>query len=856
MPSSLNSIKMILGLFGYIWLPGMLLVSLVGLYKSENLGLSLILGFLLQMLNVFVAWILYMILGVIDFYMLITVSTLLLIAVFSLLLSNHARIPKKEPVSFDLISFKKIDLYLLLSLILYLILATYFQQYAVEPNSDGASYLDIARNVLEKGIFKSNMLAPSYDWNNVIFSTGGHSHMFGYFVFVLFFTFGGVSLLSAKIGLIFGGLLIVITTFLLTKELLGTTTARLASFIVSTSAIFLTHVGLIGGPEFISTLFTLLVLYLVLIGTKSNKKVLWFLAALSSFVVWYAWYMNFYALLGLLIFSAAYFAPLKKESVKTNLFINILLFASLIIDYRISSNFGLEKLGFPIPLLSLAMVPLVYLVSTRKNLKLPQLSLIIVSTLIILDFIFLSFLLTSPESQVFQAKLIEVGITKANIERDVSILSRAFNIESITFYWNMYKDGIYQYVGQTTILLALLSFVRLQKIKETLILAMFPLFHALIWSLLVVIDGFQPRYVIGTSIFYDILMASAIVFITRSATNHAWLNKITELKIMKKQLKIDIKKLIGFLVVILLLISYFGLTFEMYNNGMEIIQSWNRRQRFGWNNAINWIQTNTSSKDRLASIYSDYFVWYTNRQTLFLWPITEKNSSVLIDLIKTLKINYLVVDSPFKLYFPDLHGLYDSPGPFLGSTIAFMSQDEAGKKVIIYNVTDIAYGNLTKYEFEPAWKISENWTPLIWYGTGNISIDQDSVRVDSKPIERLPTSAAATFNFAPLTKLSKYSSIEFWIKIPPSSNIYLEIYSGIQGKNYYTYYIGNNVYNEWTKIVVGLDSYISILGNPSLQNVSKINFIVAGVPVDEITTFWIKDLKFSAQEYVLENTVP
>jgi hypothetical protein len=855
MPSRLNFIRLIFGIFGYIWLPGMLLASLVGLFGSKNLGLSLVSGFLLQMLNVVVAWILYRILGVIDFYMVLTISTLLLIVVFSLLLSNHAHVPKKETVSHGSARarFENVDIYLLLSLVLYLILAVYFQQYAVQPNSDGASYMDLARNVCERGIFRSNILVSPDNWTNVVYATGGHPHMFGYFVFALFFTFGGVSLSSAKIALMFGGLLIILITFLLTRELLDRNTARLASFLVSTSAIFLTQVGLIGGPEIVSALFILLALYLVLIGTKSNKKVLWFLAALSSFVAWYAWYYNFYVFLGLFICLVAYLASLKKEPIKTNLFISILLFSSLIIDDRISSIFGLEKVGLPIPLLSLVIVPMVYLVSTRKNLKLPRLSLIIVSTLIILDFIFLSFSWASPEARAFNAKWVEVGVTKANIAADVGVLSRAFEIKNIVFYWNMYKEGIYAYIGPATILLALISLFRLEKIKETLVLAMFPLFQALMFSLLVVIDGFQPRFVIGVSIFYDILVASAIVFIATSATNHTRLNKITagaRLTVMKKQLKIDIKKLVGFLVVILLLISYVGLTFEMYSNGKNVEQSWNLRQAFGWDNAINWIQSNTSSKDILACIYGDYFAWYTNRQTVFLWPIPDKNASVLIDLIKTVRVNYLIVDTPFKSQFPDLSGLYESPSPFLGSTTAFMSQDEAGNKVIIYNVTNIAYGNLTTYTFEPEWKTLESWMPLPFYSNGNVSISQDSVEFNLTVKETPWPSVAALFTFPSSVNISQYFDIEFWVKAPKCQSATLVIYSDDQ--NYFLYQIQNTTSDGWVKVAINLNSYTSVYGHPNLQNVNKLGFIFGGFQVGDNATFLIRDLKFSGQEYVLK----
>jgi hypothetical protein len=102
-----------------------------------------------------------------------------------------------------------------------------------------------------------------------------------------------------------------------------------------------------------------------------------------------------------------------------------------------------------------------------------------------------------------------------------------------------------------------------------------------------------------------------------------------------------------------------------------------------------------------------------------------------------------------------------------------------------------------------------------------------------------------------LQLFSARATMEFWIKVSQSSNINVEIYSGVQGQNYYVYSTGNNVFDEWTKIVVNLDGYSSVQGSPSLQNASKLNFIVAGVPLGETATFWIKDIKFSGQEYVV-----
>jgi hypothetical protein len=844
---------MIFGIFGYILVPGMALVEFIG-WSRSNIGISLILGFLLQLLNVFVAWVLYMIFAAENFLVVITILTALSIVVFSIF-SKNVYLTAKEAVTERITSlFKKADVYLLLSLVLYTALAVYFQQYAVQPTSDGASYLGIARNVVENGLFKSNMVVPQSNWNNVIYSTGGFTHMFGYFAFASFFMFGGVSLISAKVMLMFSGALIIIVVFLLTKELLDRNTARLASFIVSTSAVFLTMTGLVGGPELVSALFVLFAFYLTFIGAKSNKKVMWLLAALSSFIAWYAWYLDFYAFLGVLLCLVAYFAFSKKESIKYNLLFSGLLFGSLLIDDRISSTFGLEKLGLPIPFLSLVMIPLVYLFSTRKKLKLPQMSLIIVSSLIILDFIFLSLFLTSPESHIFQVTLQNVGVTTANIASNVNSLSRAFEVNNILFYWCMHWAGVYQFIGIAAIFLAFISLARFEKIKETLLLASFLFFQALIWALLVVVDGFQPRYAIGESLFYDILAASALIFISRSATSHLVIDKFFSLRIKKKRITIGIKKLGGFFIIAILFISYFALVFQTYDNGKIIEQNWNFSQEFGWNSVINWVQNNTSPKDKLACIYGDYFSWYTNRQTAFLWDMPNKTADALVDWIQTLKINYLIVDKAFEDYFPDLSVLYTSPSSFLGSTISFISDNPDGANVIVYNVTNIAYGKFVTSTLEPQWNASENWVPLSFYSSGNVSVSENSVIFSLTAKETQYPSVAALFTLSSIANISSYSNIEFRLDTQEFHYGSIIIYSPSYGssQNYFTYNFPNTISNEWVNISINLNSYSSLYGKPSLENVTQIGFVFGGFVAGDNLGFQISGLKFTNQEFTLD----
>jgi len=165
-------------------------------------------------------------------------------------------------------------------------------------------------------------------------------------------------------------------------------------------------------------------------------------------------------------------------------------------------------------------------------------------------------------------------------------------------------------------------------------------------------------------------------------------------------------------------------------------------------------------------------------------------------------------------------------------------------------VTNIAYGSLITYKFVPEWKDIENWVSPTWYGFGNISVNQDAIRVDFKVIERPMPSAMDRFFFVSPIDSSAYSYVEFSIKVPVSKHIVFGVVS--EDNYYYSYVIENDVYNQWVKLVVDLNDYQYKNGNPSFKHVEKLNFIVAGLPVGETATFWVKDVKFVRQEYVSE----
>jgi hypothetical protein len=842
-PDNLYIAKIIVGILAFFLIPGVLLSKF--LRFNNGLGLNLIIGFLIQLINVFILYFGSKLVGPILFYPSIVLLTVIWIVLLSFVGGDDIKaILNKEQISCFI---KRLDRYLILSIILYLVLALYFQQFAVQPNSDGAIYLSTARNVVEKGVFQANTLALQNNWDNVQYITGFTPHMFAYFGFSLFFMFGGISLGVAKAGLIFLGLLIVIITYVLSESLFNKQTARIASFIVSTSAIFVTTIGLVGGPEAISILFTLFSFFLVIQGIKTERIGLGILAGLSLFVVWQAWDFNFYTFVGLILVIIAFYSVHKKESFKLNVSLAILLFAAFFIDYRLTSNITLELFGYPFPLLSIVLIPLAYLLSVKKSLNIGKLVVLILSLLVCLNFAILAFVLTSPESLTFQSTLL-AGVSNANLASNVGLFSRVLSLTDISYFSNSYTTGLFLSIGSVTVFLAISSLIRLEKIRETIMVISFPFFNWGLWSLLNT-NAFQPRYIFGVSVFYAILVASTITCIVQRLSLGVPEKKI--FVTIKKPLfigKMNLKKLIAFFAIMLMLGSLFLFNYSTFDKGKQTANNWDLKSMFGWQPAIDWINKNTAVNDKVACIYGDYFSWYTDRQTAFLYNYSNKTSAGLIELIQSLKINYLVVDKPFRDTFLDLAGLYDSK-PFLGSSVVF-SNEMPSVKVVVYNVTNIAYGRLAVNSFEPNWCVAENWQALSYYGISNATVEDNAIRIDSWPIEQSPTAATITLNLG-LTNLTGYNSFDFYLKAPKCDRLILEVYSGNLGQNYFSYrYIVSGSQN-WTNIHILLPEYTGLIGNPDLGKAVKINFIIAGVNANQQQVFWIKDIVFSNEAYVL-----
>jgi len=858
------TVRFVSGLLGLIFLPGFVLANAV--LDEDNIGVAFILifGLMLQLLNVYVLWAIHIFYAPLNFTLLMCILTIVEFA-FAIILSY------KRGSTFHISKVllrPKLDIALIVIIASYLILALYWQQYAPSPHSDGAAYMDMARNAVEKGDFYSTMLLPANTWNYVECSSGMHTHMFGYFAIALFFMLGNISLFSAKIMLIFTGLLIILVLYELVKKLFNANVARLAALITAISPELLTNVGLVGGPEIPSALFTIFTIYLLINAPTSNRKLnMAFTAGLSLFIAWYAWFFNFFVFVTFLPFLFIYITTKNKEFKVADVLVFLILIFSFIFEWRLLLNLFYASIGVQIPSLIIAVFALTYLFNFKKGkasntlvtfaVMILVLYLAFYSRVIIADFI--------PQLQQFVVSVQHgMDVVTSNVERDVGVLSRAFNLEEVNRYWGMYWDGVYGYLGTVVVFLSFAALARIDKIRETALIISFPLLQAVWWGLFVTLDwGFQPRFIVCSSLFYFILVASVIEMIylyaikTFDITNKLHVNFKLEISRF-----INEKNFVTAFIVGLLLLSIFNFTYPLYDKHKKIMESWNYPQIFGLDPAIRWIKENTQSDDILMARQGNYWSWFTGRRTVFFAPayFGSVNITLLTSLIKEFKVKYLIVD--YRLYseFPELKLLYSSPNSFYGSQIVFSTISERGYKTIIYNVTNISYGNLVRLEtLISDCDSNQYWSIFALYGNGTITTDYlDKVEGNSsikitftvKEQKDLTPSAVITHNLAQPLDLSNTSNLQFWIKTPFSyQDIHIKL--ATDPNNYIFIHTQGTKSQTWEQITIPLTNILTTIGEPNLHSINFMQIYIRGLEPNRTYTFWLDHISAYNELFIL-----
>jgi len=854
----LLAVRLFIGIFALLYIPGYCLVTCF-LKRSglKNFGFYLIFGFLYQLLNIFIIWLAGFFLQPIIFSLSICVLTLSLVSILTL----YSHKVKGQSLSINSLKdlFGATDHLLLIIFVVFLTTSLYYQQFSPSPHSDGAAYLDFARNVVYEGVFSSNMIFPSWSYQNVEYAAGFHSYLFGISAIALFFMLGNISLLSAKIMLIFAGSLSIFLVYHICEELIDRGTARIAAFLVAISPIFLAHVSLVGGPETTSLLFLLLFMYLTLLSLERVDSLLMpLLAGISLFVAWYTWKFNFVVtFLGVMPSLFLYLSTKYKELNFRNLLLFSILWVSFLIEYRFSLLLTLTLAGvsFPTVILVAAFIAGKFL---RKS-AIIKLFLVIILTTYALLFIRHTFSIALMP--LIEQAFVGSDVYSANVEVTLGFFHRMLDVNTVTQYSRMYWDGLSSTLAQVTIFLGIASLMRLRKTKETLLLFSFPFFHWLIWSLMVTL-GFQPRYIISASVFWIMLVASSITLLMSTVAslkpteNHKILLKFKKIKRVT-----NLKSATKFVAFTLLFINLMLFWHPIYNDmNVHILEGWNYSSRFGWDPAIKWVKENTQLDDILMARHGNYWAWFTGRKTVFFTPVIfgSVNITRLILLIKEFKVKYLIVDHRFYSEFPEMRTLYSSPSSFYGSQIAFNSTNEQSYKTIIYNVTNISYGNLVRYETLISDCDSElHWSVFALYGNGSIKTDElDKVEGNSsiktvftvKEQKDLIPHAAVTFNPLESWDLSNASFLLFWIKAPFShQGIFAKL--ATDPNNYIMLYAEEVQTLAWKQVTIPLTNVHAILGTPNLHSIDFIQIYIKGLEPTTTYIFWLDNISAYSELY-------
>lgn len=852
----LLAVKLSMGLIALILVPGICIACLVGEKEFRSLGFIFIFGFLYQLLNVFISWWLFRFFVGLNFVNILYLLTSTFVLIITL--GGYKR-------EWKIHSFK-IDFSVATVVVIFLLFVFYYQTFSIAPHSDGANYLDLARNIVAHNSFGAKELMPPNTWANLEWSSGLIRYFFGYAGFALFFALGDVSFSMAQLTLIFIGSLCIFVVFKISEKLFNRSTAIIAAFLMALSPILLTHSVLVGGPDITSTLFVLVTIFLLLDvrETETPRLKLVMLAGFTTFAAWFAWNTSIYPLMlsipfVLLSFRHEFTDMIVDARLHKKVFlISALVIGCVLLDLRFIGSMSYAYFGIPLPIASIALG--LVLVFLRRDGRLQWHYLILPATAFLIFsagwYTYLS--LSSFKSFFASTYASSQGFADATVSATQNLVTQPWNLNLILnslnryFYGGPYGwMGLFNSIGLIIWFLALASLVRFGKIRETVTIFVFPLFYMLSWVLLSGSTPVQPRYLLLAAPFYFMLSASTIYLIA-SEVNIG----IPAFKLAKwgKAIKLKRNVVVSFGIVVIILFS----SVQLYENGIENLAMWNYPDAYGWNDAISWIGQNTKPDDILVARQGSYWAWLTDRQTVSLSSglYGPLNRTDLIYWIRQFNANYLIVDSPFKASFPTLAIL---PAALYGSNIVFQSGITESTRILIYNVTNISHGTFTEDTMLVTnCDSADYWAPATGYGNGNFTLDA-SIKKEGEYAVKLEYTVnekgTLSFLFVPKNSLNftKASCLNFWIKIAMGENESIndvEVKFASTDINYVTTVQKNISANIWNHINLPIGVSIKY-GFVDLSHIGFLQFYAHGLTPQKTCALWLDEIYTTNPSYVL-----
>jgi hypothetical protein len=486
--SFIYPLRVLIGLIALVGIPGYYLS--LALYDrpsglAERLGISLIFGLALQVFNIVVLW------AILDMLPIgleesLCIMTFAAIVILTLLLRNR-------PCAFVINRINRVDILLLLGFVVAISLRLWFQSFNNDYiTSDGAWYCDLARNIVNLGVFGSKTIFTD-PVRNVYNMNGFFDHQFVSFALALFFTIGGVNYFSAKLLLVFAGSVLVFPTYYLAKEVFNARVGLIAAFIIAIFPQLLFYSSILFGDEILNNLFFLMMFYFFVLSFKNTDNVWYpFLAGLFLYLTRGVW--NYSA--DFFLFAVPFLTILlsKKVNVKLLIYsvllpaIPILMFVTLL---GIRPEYWLPMMG---------VFTLVEVMGLRsRDISVKRLCLIFLFFMLFMNF---GLIRAYTHSEIFSVT--------AGPSQNLPVLARTY-ISSFSDRVHLWVTDANDFVMPPLLVLSIASLLVSSRLKRKILMFTYPIIYSAIFILYYPYTGFyEARFFIPLVIFFSILSSNTI----------------------------------------------------------------------------------------------------------------------------------------------------------------------------------------------------------------------------------------------------------------------------------------------------------------------------------------------------------
>lgn len=835
--SPLYALRILLGVISLMLVPGYLL-SLIfdGESKfgfAEKLGFSLIFGLALQAFNVILLWVSLdtLFIGFTESIYLLTLLDVLIVAVFL----------RKRSIQVLQGHMDVFNVFLLMAFVISLFLRLWYQSFNTNYiTPDGAYYCDIARNIVEKRIFKSSMLITD-PVRSFFDQHGFHEHTLVPFTLALFFAIGGVNYFSTKLTLLFTGALLVFPTYKLSESLFNKRAGLIAAFIIALHPLLLFYSSILFGNEMINNLYFIMAFYFLILTFKHSKCFQYpILSGIFLYLSRMAWYHA-----GWFILTVPLLSILLSRKAKSRLFMSTMALSGL--TYIISEIFHRSTDIFSLPyLFCVILIVILVCVLGLKNRN----ACIKGTCLFFLSYVLLRHLALL---RVFRHYEFLPSSSLNPLTESVSSFSSVYASSFLDRAFLWFKSAR-KVLGYPLLILSGISLLISQKPKSDVITLVYPAFYSIIFILYSYV-GFEDRFFIPLVIFLSMLSSSVIEFLLSLKGRSSASIKLNVRKLNKTlMLTLDNVRIFTLILLVSSSLFYYGQYFEGLNKMREIDPVGELRME----PTVQWIVKNTLQNATLMNSNPTFYSWFTNRRCVVSRNL---NLTQLYNVINVFHVDYFVMDPETRRHCPEIYGFivrkWREPLPGFSPVFCQRSSYDA-PEVVVYDVKKAQSLSLEeRHTVICDCSASERWYAGTFYYSSKPTLEVDyincvegngSVVARSTHVPRNSDIHIIYRSLKPLN-LSDAHYLHLWIKssgLSEYANVWqVEISISDLNGHWGSWDFNQWMDGEWQELYLPLGSYAKThpSGTPDLNQVTTIIVKISNRGQAKPLAVWVDGLE-------------